>query len=427
MRNGTRSTCRVTAAAAWRAARPPRVGVLGSRSCDPPLARRCGCGRSCGRGPAARAAAPYRDEPRVRVDVVRDRHGVRRSAPGSAARPRSRSSRSGATTLLDLGAGARGSAARCARPCRRRCRRRSTWSGSQSGMRPSTIAWTGSMWLPNAPASRIRSTRSIAVAVHQQRAAGVERGLGELDRAHVVLRDRELAARRRAEHVGEGAAVRRRCAACARPARRRSSPSVVIMPARYSSAITSMMPEPQTPVTSRRAGEARLVRPGVGADHLEARLERLRVDAHALDRAGRRALAAGDLRALERRAGRARRGEQALAVAEHDLGVGADVDEQRHLVAEVRRLGEHDARGVGADVAGDAGQHVRPRAAVHGDAELARRAADGARRWRARRARRRAASGRCPSRRWCMIGLPTSVTSRMSSRSTSAADAELGR
>ena len=56
------------------------------------------------------------------------------------------------------------------------------------------------------------------------------------------------------------------------------------------------------------------------------------IDAHALDGAGRGALAAGDLRALEGRAGRARAGEQPLAVAEHDLGVGADVDEQRDLV-----------------------------------------------------------------------------------------------
>ena len=43
---------------------------------------------------------------------------------------------------------------------------------------------------------------------------------------------------------------------------------------------------------------------------------------------GRGALAAADLGALEGRAGRARRGEQAVAVAEHDLGVRADVDDE---------------------------------------------------------------------------------------------------
>ena len=114
------------------------------------------------------------------------------------------------------------------------------------------------------------------------------------------------------------------------------TPSSETIPARNISAIASMMPEPQTPVTPVLAvacGEARLVRPEVAADHLEARLERLAIDAHALDRAGRGALAAGNLRALERRAGRRRAGEQPLAIAEHDLGVGADVDEQRQLVA----------------------------------------------------------------------------------------------
>ncbi len=142
------------------------------------------------------------------------------------------------------------------------------------------------------------------------------------------------------------------------------TPSWLMMPARYISAMTSMMPEPQTPVTpvrGRRRGEARIVRPQVAADHLEARLERRGIDAHALDGAGRRALAAADLRALEGGAGRARAGEQPLAVAEHDLGIGADVDQQRDLVAEVRPLGEDHAGGVGADVAGDAGQHVDAR------------------------------------------------------------------
>ena len=97
-----------------------------------------------------------------------------------------------------------------------------------------------------------------------------------------------------------------------------------------------MMPEPQMPVTPVAATAAS--KPGSSdhrsrADDLEARLERDGIDAHALDRAGRGALAATDLRALEGRAGRARAGEQAVAVAEHDLGVGADIDQQREFVA----------------------------------------------------------------------------------------------
>ena len=135
-----------------------------------------------------------------------------------------------------------------------------------------------------------------------------------------------------------------------------------------------MIPEPQTPVTpvvcGRRA-EARLVRPQIAADHLEPGLERRPVDAHPLDRARRRALAARDLRPLEGRAGRRGAGEQALAVAEHDLGVGADVDQQRELVPEVRPLGEHDARRVRADMAGDAGQRIDEGARRDIEAEVA--------------------------------------------------------
>ena len=67
-----------------------------------------------------------------------------------------------------------------------------------------------------------------------------------------------------------------------------------MMPARYISAIASMMPEPQMPVTPVCGDgllEARLVRPQIDADHPVARLERLGIDADALDGAGCGALA----------------------------------------------------------------------------------------------------------------------------------------
>ena len=49
-------------------------------------------------------------------------------------------------------------------------------------------------------------------------------------------------------------------------------------------------------------------------------------------------------------------GEQPVAVAEHDLGVRADVDDERHRVGLVRLLGQDHARRVRTDVAGDARQ-----------------------------------------------------------------------
>jgi hypothetical protein len=109
-----------------------------------------------------------------------------------------------------------------------------------------------------------------------------------------------------------------------------------------------------------RLGEARVVGPEFRADHPEARLQGLAVDAHPLDGAGGGALAAGDLRPLKGRPGRRGAGQQALLVAEHDLGVGADVDHQGHLVAQVWALRQDDACRIGAHVAGDAGQDVGP-------------------------------------------------------------------
>ena len=82
----------------------------------------------------------------------------------------------------------------------------STWSRSQSGISPSTMAYAGSMWLPNAPVSRISSTVIHAEVVHQQSAACLERSLGQLDRAYVGLGD--LDDRVVPQPVGEGAVVR---------------------------------------------------------------------------------------------------------------------------------------------------------------------------------------------------------------------------
>ena len=114
--------------------------------------------------------------------------------------------------------------------------------------------------------------------------------------------------------------------------------------------------------------ETLLVRPAVAADHADAGLQRVPVDPHPLDGTGRRPLPARDLRAFQCGAGGAGRGEQPLSLAEHDLGVRAHVDQELHLVAAVRSLGEDGRRGVGPDVARDAGQHVEAgAAAAHAD------------------------------------------------------------
>ena len=164
------------------------------------------------------------------------------------------------------------------------------------------------------------------------------------------------------------------------------TPSSEMMPDRYISATTSMIAEPQMPVTPVAQDgflEAFLVRPFVDADDAVFRLQRFRIDAHALDRAGRGALAGRNLRALEGRAGGRRGRDHARAVAENDLGIGADIDQQHHPVLPVGAFRQRRAGGVGADMAGDAGQRVEARAAVDLDVDLMRpelqRARDGER------------------------------------------------
>jgi hypothetical protein len=76
-------------------------------------------------------------------------------------------------------------------------------------------------------------------------------------------------------------------------------------------------------------GKSLFIRPFVDADHLETGLQRVLVDADALDGSGRCPLAGGDFRALKSRTGGGGGGQQAVLVAKHDFGVGADIDEQR--------------------------------------------------------------------------------------------------
>ena len=215
-----------------------------------------------------------------------------------------------------------------------------------------------------------------AEALHQQVHPGVQRGLGELDGAYVGLRDaqRSRAAGPLMHRVGERAALR----LDARAARGECAIDHAVLADdagkihfryRFDDAGTA---DAGDAGGRDRRGEHGIVRPQLAADHLETRLERRRIDAQPLDGARRGALAATDLRALERRSRRAGAGEQAMAVAEHDLGVGAYIDQQRHFVRQIGPLGQDDARRVGTDMTGDARQHVDARVGVDREIELAR-------------------------------------------------------
>ena len=216
-----------------------------------------------------------------------------------------------------------------------------------------------------------------AGVVHQQPDAGVERGLRELDRPDVVLGDddpRPALGGAVVEDVRERPAVRHdpRRAGCQRPvddAVRGDDAGEVELGDDLDDAAAA---DAGDAGRGGGLGEAGFVGPGLGADDPEPRLQRRAVDADALDRAGRRSLAAADLGALERGPRRRRCREQEVAVAEDDLGVRADVDDQLDDLAPVRRLGQDHARRVGPDVAGDAGQQVDAGAGMCGQFQLAR-------------------------------------------------------
>src|SRR3954470_12144051 len=202
------------------------------------------------------------------------------------------------------------------------------------------------------------------VVIHQQATAGVEGALRQLDLADVVLGEHEprlgvvddVGARAYIVDHALGALFRCRID----HAVGRQDPGEV--------QLGDQLDDARAADAGRRGG-AGLVGPSSASDGAEAKLERLTVDADAFDRAGRGALTARDLRALEGGAGGARGGEQPVAVPEHDLGVRADVDQEIHDVLFVGRLRQDHPGGVGADVAGDQrqGVHTRARVGVHAD------------------------------------------------------------
>ena len=212
VRNGTCSAW-LARRSAWRAARPPLRRRCGSSIRRPPSCRspRCaGVVVRCGpRRPGCRRSSPCEpaEAPRRRGAGTRPScagtPSPRRSAPGSAARRRSRSSRRAGRRLRSRVRAAPDSRAMSA-PVPAALPAERTWARSQSGMSPRIIAWSGSIWLPKAPARRISSTLVDLELVHQQPDAGVERGLAELDRPDVVLGDRDPRPGRRIRRLRGG-------------------------------------------------------------------------------------------------------------------------------------------------------------------------------------------------------------------------------
>ena len=210
--------------------------------------------------------------------------------------------------------------------------------------------------------------------IHQQPHSGVERRLGELDGPDIVLRHPHFYVAP-VQHVGERASVLDDPVAALRPL---GADHAVLVDDPGEIHLGHDLDDARA-ADPRDLGRGELgcVRPCVVPDDAEARLQGGRIDPDPLDGARCGPLAAAYLGAFERRAGGARRREHPFTVAEHDLGVGADVHDEAELVAQVRRLGEDDARGIGAHVPRHAREHVGARARMETEIERARRYADG--------------------------------------------------
>ena len=131
-----------------------------------------------------------------------------------------------------------------------------------------------------------------------------------------------------------------------------------MMPTRTSSATASTSPEPHRPDRIHVA------------DHLQVHAGL--VDRDDLDGPGSRAHPAADRRRLEGRAGRRGRRHEPLAVAEDDLAVGPDVDEQPQPLVAVHAGGQRAGDDVAADVRAEGREAEGARPRVQVEPELAR-------------------------------------------------------
>ena len=207
-----------------------------------------------------------------------------------------------------------------------------------------------------------------AELLDEQGPAGRDRGLGELELAHVALRqvDRALGIARLAR-PGEyedplaldcDQALRQHGVQLGRGLVGDEAPGVVEQAA---------LDELRDGIDEPRAADSEWC---AVADHAEHDL--VAGDAHRLDRAVGGPHAAADLRRLEGRPGGCGGGEQPLGVAERDLTVRADVDEQAQPLVAGHAGGQQARDDVAADVRAECREDVRVRPRVHGDAEVGR-------------------------------------------------------
>ena len=242
----------------------------------------------------------------------------------------------------------------------------------------------------------------------QQAPARGDGGLGELQLAHVALAEEHAAVE---AAVGPGqcstktrsplsSTARRsaragtRSAAASRSSRR---PEPSSRPTRTSSAQASTRPEPHTPT-----GSSSPITPSTDA---------VVVDAHGLDRARRGAHAAADLGRLEGRAGGRGRRQQAVARAEGDLAVRADVDEQAQPAVALQAAGQQARDDVAADVGAERRQDAWP-ARAGARARRGRTAStSGSTRATGMNGATPSGSGSMPSASSTIVALPASATS----------------
>src|SRR5665811_2523214 len=191
-----------------------------------------------------------------------------------------------------------------------------------------------------------------AEGVEQQLPAAVDRPLGELQAAHVVLREDDVAVRTGGDEV-----LAALLAAAHAGVRLHAAAPV------YDAGVD----QPGEQVDHAGAADA----DGLGSgDRLDVGGVAVPGDAHALDGAGDGLHAVADLVALEGGPGGAAGDRHATFVGERDLGVGADVDGHgRALLAGELRSGD-DGQRVRADEAGDGRRKVHAAVRVHVEACL---------------------------------------------------------